>query len=38
MNILATILSGLASGFSGAKDSACIAWHWDPIECPKELQ
>ena len=36
-NLLATIFESLASGFSGAENSVTIIWHFDPIECPKEL-
>ena len=36
-DLFSSALMGFASLFSGAKDSLCIIWHWDPIECPKEL-
>ncbi len=37
-DLLSSILAGFAGMFSGAKDSECIVWHWDPVDCPKELQ
>lgn len=36
-NLFSSLLEKLASGFSGAESSACLLWHYDPVECPKEL-
>lgn len=36
-DLISGILEKLANGFSGAESSACIIWHFDPVECPKEL-
>ncbi len=38
INGLSNLLSLIADAFSGASNSACILWHWDPVECPKEIQ
>ena len=36
-NLVSNLLEKLASGFSGAESSTCLLWHYDPVECPKEL-
>lgn len=37
MSILSSVFASLASAFSGAETSATWLWHFDDVECPKEL-